>query len=176
MLRRKSENIQRENLNPIEEASAYKRLSDDFQLTQAQIAESVGKDRATVANYQRLLSLPPEVRADVAAGFLSMGHARALVALPDARAQRHIAREVRSQDLSVRETEALVKRITAPKQPSGTITNDKDVHTKAAEERLRVSLGTRVRIVRAGKGGRIEVNFTSEKELQRLYEQFTRRG
>ena len=170
------ENIQRENLNPIEEASAYKRLSDEFELTQAQIAESVGKDRATVANYQRLLNLPPEVRADVAAGFLSMGHARALVALPDARAQRHIAREVRSQDLSVRETEALVKRITAPKQSPGTTTNDNDVHTKAAEERLRVSLGTRVRIVRSGKGGRIEVNFTSENELQRLYEQFIRRG
>ena len=170
------ENIQRENLNPIEEASAYKRLSDEFELTQAQIAESVGKDRATVANYQRLLSLPPEVRADVAAGFLSMGHARALVALPDARAQRHIAREIRSQDLSVRETEALVKRITAPQRSPATTTNDDDVHTKAAEERLRISLGTRVRIVRSGKGGRIEVNFTSENELQRLYEQFIRRG
>ena len=170
------ENIQRENLNPIEEASAYKRLSDEFELTQAQIAESVGKDRATVANYQRLLGLPPEVRADVAAGFLSMGHARALVALPDARAQRHIAREIRSQDLSVRETEALVKRIITPKRSPATTTNDDDVHTKAAEERLRISLGTRVRIVRSGKGGRIEVNFTSENELQRLYEQFIRRG
>ena len=170
------ENIQRENLNPIDEASAYKRLADEFELTQAQIAESVGKDRATVANYQRLLSLPPEVRADVAAGFLSMGHARALVALPDARAQRHIAREICSQDLSVRETEALVKRITAPKRSPATTTNDDDVHTKAAEERLRISLGTRVRIVRSGKGGRIEVNFTSENELQRLYEQFIRRG
>ena len=170
------ENIQRENLNPIEEASAYKRLSDDFQLTQAQIAESVGKDRATVANYQRLLGLPQEVRADVAAGFLSMGHARALVALPDARAQRHIAREIRSQDLSVRETEALVKRITTPKQSPSTATNENDVHTQAAEERLRLSLGTRVRIVRSGQGGRIEVSFTSENELQRLYERFTKRG
>jgi len=170
------ENIQRENLNPIEEASAYKRLSEEFELTQAQIAESVGKDRATVANYQRLLGLPQEVRADVAAGFLSMGHARALVALADARAQRHIAREIRAQDLSVRETEALVKRLTAPKQSPPTTPNDNDVHTKAAEERLRLSLGTRVRIVRSGKGGRIEVNFSSENELQRLYEQLTRRG
>ena len=105
-----------------------------------------------------------------------MGHARALVALPDARAQRHIAREIRSQDLSVRETEALVKRIITPKRSPATTTNDDDVHTKAAEERLRISLGTRVRIVRSGKGGRIEVNFTSENELQRLYEQFIRRG
>ena len=117
------ENIQRENLNPIEEASAYKRLADEFNLTQAQIAESVGKDRATVANYQRLLGLPQEVRGDVAAGFLTMGHARALVALPDARAQRHVAREIRAQDLSVRETEALVKRITMPKR-SAAATND----------------------------------------------------
>ena len=169
------ENIQRENLNPIEEASAYKRLADEFNLTQAQIAESVGKDRATVANYQRLLGLPQEVRADVAAGFLTMGHARALVALPDARAQRHVAREIRSQDLSVRETEALVKRITMPKR-SAAATNDKDVHTKAAEERLRLSLGTRVRIVRSGPGGRIEISFRSENELQRLYERFTKRG
>jgi len=105
-----------------------------------------------------------------------MGHARALVALADARAQRHIAREIRAQDLSVRETEALVKRLTAPKQPPPTTPNDNDVHTKAAEERLRLSLGTRVRIVRSGKGGRIEVNFSSENELQRLYEQLTRRG
>lgn len=169
------ENIQRENLNPIEEASGYKRLADEFNLTQAQIAESVGKDRATVANYQRLLGLPQEVRADVAAGFLTMGHARALVALPDARAQRHVAREIRSQDLSVRETEALVKRITMPKR-SPVATNNSDVHTNAAEERLRLSLGTRVRIVRSGPGGRIEVSFTSEKELQRLYERFTSRA
>ena len=168
------ENIQRENLNPIEEASAYKRLADEFNLTQAQIAESVGKDRATVANYQRLLGLPQEVRGDVAAGFLTMGHARALVALPDARAQRHVAREIRAQDLSVRETEALVKRITMPKR-SAAATNDNDVHTKAAEERLRLSLGTRVRIVRSGPGGRIEISFSSENELQRLYERFTKR-
>ena len=167
------ENIQRENLNPIEEASAYKRLADEFNLTQAQIAESVGKDRATVANYQRLLGLPQEVRGDVAAGFLTMGHARALVALPDARAQRHVAREIRAQDLSVRETEALVKRITMPKR-SAAATNDNDVHTKAAEERLRLSLGTRVRIVRSGPGGRIEISFSSENELQRLYERFTK--
>ena len=168
------ENIQRENLNPIEEASAYKRLAHEFNLTQAQIAESVGKDRATVANYQRLLGLPQEVRGDVAAGFLTMGHARALVALPDARAQRHVAREIRSQDLSVRETEALVKRMTMPKR-SAAVTNDNDVHTKAAEERLRLSLGTRVRIVRSGPGGRIEISFSSENELQRLYERFTKR-
>ena len=167
------ENIQRENLNPIEEGGAYKRLADEFGLTQVEIAESVGKDRATVANYQRLLGLPPEVRADVAAGHLTMGHARALAGLSDARAQRHVSREIRAQDLSVRETETLVKRIESPKRATATAGPEGDVHTRAAEERLRLSLGTRVRIVRRGKSGRIEINFTSEEELQRLYEALT---
>ena len=163
------ENIQRENLNPIEEGAAYKRLADEFGLTQAEVAESVGKDRATVANYQRLLGLPPEVRADVAAGHLTMGHARALAGLSDTRAQRHVAREIRAQDLSVRETETIVKRIGLPKRASTPAGSEGDVHTRAAEERLRLVLGTRVRIVRRGKGGRIEITFTSEDELQRLY-------
>ena len=88
------ENIQRENLNPIDEALAYQRLADEFALTQDQIAAAVGKDRSSVANFMRLLKLPEEVRADLASGALSMGHARALLALPDAAAQRHGAREV----------------------------------------------------------------------------------
>lgn len=167
------ENIQRENLNPIEEGAAYKRLADDYGLTQVEIAESVGKDRATVANYQRLLGLPPEVRADVAAGHLTMGHARALAGLADARAQRHVSREIRAQDLSVRETETLVKRIGSPKRAPAPAGPEGDVHTRAAEERLRLALGTRVRIVRRGKSGRIEINFTSEDELHRLYDALT---
>ena len=165
------ENIQRENLNPIEEATAYKRLAEKFRLTQADIAGAVGKDRATVANYQRLLTLPAEVQADVAAGALSMGHARALVALPDAAVQRRTARDVRARDLSVRETEALVKKLLAP--PATRQPLPDDVHTKAAEERLKIALGTGVRIVRRPAGGRIEILFTSENELQRLYEQLT---
>ena len=165
------ENIQREDLNPIEEAAAYRRLCDDFRLTQEQIAEAVGKDRASVANYLRLLRLPDEVRAELAAGRLTMGHARALVSLGDAQAQRRAAREIISRGLSVRETEALARRFVqppAPPKPTRT-----DVHTRAAEDRLRLVLGTRVRIVRKGKGGRIEVEFTSEDELQRLYETLT---
>ncbi len=168
------ENIQRENLNPIEEATAYRRLADDFGLTQAEIAQSVGKDRATVANYQRLLNLPAEVRADVGAGLLTMGHARALAGLSDARAQRHVCREIKIQDLSVRETEVLVKRIASPKAERTAAETPSDVHTRAAEERLRLVLGTRVRIVRRGKSGRIEINFSSENELQRLFEHMTR--
>ena len=164
------ENIQREDLNAIEAAAAYARLADEFGLTQEEIARSVGKDRATVANYQRLLRLPAEVRAEVAAGTLSMGHARALAGLADERVQLEIAREVLARDLSVRETEALVKRRTEPQRPAAE-PPPPDVHTRAAEDRLKVALGTRVRIVRRGKRGRIEITFVSEDELQRLYEQ-----
>ena len=166
------ENIQRENLNPIEAARAYKRLSDQFRLTQEEIAEAVGKDRATVANYQRLLTLPAEVQADVAAGSLSMGHARALVGLTDHTMQRRVARDVRARELSVRETEALVKKLVTPR-PSSSPDPPKDVHTRAAEDRLRRALGTRVRISRTRRGGKIEVHFNSEEELQRLYEHLT---
>ena len=168
-----AENIQREDLNPIEEATAYKRLADEYHLTQDEMAAAVGKDRSSVANYIRLLNLPAEVRAGVAARSLSMGHARALLGLPDAAAQRGAAREVVARDLSVRETEALVRKLTGVGFPRPTTPAPTDVHTRAAEEKLRFGLGTRVRIVRKGKGGRIEIEFTSEAELQRLYERLT---
>lgn len=165
------ENLQREDLNPIEEAQAYRRLVDEYQLTQEQIADAVGKDRSSVANFLRLLKLPHEVRANVGAGTLSMGHARALLGLPDEASQLRLSREVVSKSLSVRETEALVKKGTAPvklKTPA-----ESDVHTRAAEERMRFALGTRARIVRKRTGGRIEIDFGSEAELQRLFEVLT---
>jgi ParB family chromosome partitioning protein len=168
------ENIQREDLNPIDQAAAYERLSTDFRMTQEEIAAAVGKDRSSVANHMRLLKLPDEVRAEVSTGRLSMGHARALIAIADEASQRNIAREVIARNLSVRETEAMVKRVSsaAPAAAKGApaIT---DVHTRAAEEKLRMTLGTRVRINRKGKGGRIEIDFGSEDELQRLYEHLT---
>jgi ParB family chromosome partitioning protein len=162
------ENIQREDLNPIDEAVAYRRLSDEFHLTQEQIADAVGKDRSSIANYVRLLRLPQEVRANVASNALSMGHARALLALPDEQAQLRLARDIISRSLSVRETEALVKKAGEPalEKPEQKV----DVHTRVAEDKLRLALGTRTRIVRKGKGGRIEIDFVSEDELQRLYE------
>jgi ParB family chromosome partitioning protein len=104
------ENIQRDDLNPIEEANAYRRLIDEHKLSQEAVATAVGKDRATVANYMRLLRLPDEVRANVATGAISMGHARAIVGLTDDAAQRRVAREVMSRGLSVRETEAIARR------------------------------------------------------------------
>lgn len=168
------ENIQRENLNPIEEARAYRRLADQFQRTQEEIAQAVGKDRATVANYQRLLTLPSEVQADVGTGGLSMGHARALIGLPNSPTQRRVARDIRARDLSVRETEALVKKLLAP-QPAASPAVERDVHTRAAEEQLRLALGTRVRISRARRGGTVNIQFNSEEELQRLYERLTAR-
>ena len=165
------ENIQREDLNPIEEALAYRRLADEYHLTQDQISDAVGKDRSTVANVMRLLKLPREVRENVGAGSLSMGHARALLSLPDEAAQVRVSREVVSRNLSVRETEGMVKKAVAPATPRED--PPKDVHTRAAEEKLRFALGTRVRIVRKGKGGRLEVDFTNEEELHRIYEQLT---
>jgi len=169
------ENIQRENLNPVDEAQAYQRLSDDFHLTQDQIAAAVGKDRSSVANFMRLLKLPEEVRAELAAGALTMGHARALLALSDGAAQRHAAREVISRALSVRDTELLVKKLSAPdKGPASQPAEpENDVHTRAAEDRLRFALGTKVRIVRRGRGGVIQIDFGSEDELNRIYEQLT---
>jgi ParB family chromosome partitioning protein len=167
------ENIQREDLNPIEEAHAYRRLSDEFHLTQEQIAEAVGKDRTSITNTLRLLRLPQEVRASVASGALSMGHARALLGIGDEAALTALARDIVEKGLSVRETEALIRKAQSPapvKEPP-----QKDVHTRAAEEKLRLALGTRVRIARRGKGGRLEIEFASEDELQRIYELLTER-
>src|SRR5436309_7997044 len=165
------ENIQREDLNPIEEAQAYRRLADDFQLKQDQIVDAVGKDRTSVANTLRLLKLPDEVRAEVVAGTLSMGHARALLALPTEAEQRRAARDVIARNLSVRETESLVKKIADGEPPTARAPTPVDVHTRAAEERLRLALGTRVRIARQGTRGRIEIDFGSEDELIRIYDQ-----
>jgi ParB family chromosome partitioning protein len=167
------ENIQREDLNPIEEAQAYRRLGDDLGLTQDQIAEAVGKDRSSIANYVRLLRLPNEVRENLAAGTLSMGHARAILGLADEAAQLRVSRDVVAKHLSVRETEALVARAGEP--AAKRVEQPKDVHTRAAEDRLRFSLGTRARIVRKGRGGKIEIDFTNENELQRLFEYLTER-
>ncbi len=169
------ENIQREELNCIDEALAYRRLVEEFHLTQEQVAVAVGKDRTSVANHLRLLKLPEEIRADLAAGTLSMGHARALLAIPTEQAQRNAAREVVSRSLSVRETEQMARKASentadrpAPKEKPA-----KDVHTRAAEDRLRFVLGTRVQIVRKGTGGAIEIDFTNEDELNRLYDRLT---
>jgi len=171
------ENIQREDLNPIEEALAYRRLADEFHLKQEEIAAAVGKDRASVANCIRLLKLPEEVRAEVASGRLTMGHARALLSLSADADQRRVARDVIARGLSVRETESIVKKAieTGASARGAAAPKPVDVHTRAAEDRLKLLLGTRVRIVRNGARGRIEIDFASEDELIRIFEQLTER-
>ena len=165
------ENIQREDLNPIDEATAYRRLLDECAMTQETLADAVGKDRASIANHLRLLRLPADVQRQVSAGALSMGHARALVALENPVTLKKAADDVVARALSVRETEALVRRLNAP--PAPTAVAVKDVHTREAEDVMKLSLGTRVRIVRKGKGGKVEIDFVSEDELNRIYEHIT---
>jgi ParB family chromosome partitioning protein len=165
------ENIQREDLNPIDEAAAYRRLLDECAMTQEALAEAVGKDRASIANHLRLLRLPPDVQRQVSGGALSMGHARALVAIENLVTLKKAADDVVARALSVRETEALVRRLNAP--PAAPVVAAKDVHTREAEDVLKLALGTRVRIVRKGKGGKVEIDFVSEDELNRIYEYIT---
>jgi ParB family chromosome partitioning protein len=154
----------------------------------AQFLDLVARYRVTHSQmvptmFSRLLKLPEEVRADLASGALSMGHARALLAITDAAAQRHAAREVIARGLSVRDTEALVKKLGTENQKNkvrepGTGSAQPaqaDVHTRAAEDRMRFALGTKVRIARRGEGGTIEIDFGSEAELNRLYEYITDR-
>jgi ParB family chromosome partitioning protein len=166
------ENIQRENLNPIEEAGAYKRLVSELGLSQEQVAEKVGKDRSTVANLLRLLRLPEPIRDAIGRQELSPGHARPLLALKESQTQIQIAQAIIEQGLSVREVERQVKTVLAPpkQEKSKPAVSRTDPNTRAAEDKLRHALGTRVRIVRKGKGGTLEISFYSEQELGRIYE------
>lgn len=171
------ENIQREDLNPIELAKAYKQLMDDQSLTQDQVAERVGKDRSTVANSLRLMKLPSEVQRQVVAGALSMGHARALLALEDEEAISKMAREIVKRGLSVREVEKLVResREKAPAEDGAAPAVDPyaaipggAAAVKRETEALIRRYGARVRIAVAGKRGKIEIDFGSPDELERI--------
>lgn len=162
------ENLQREDLNPIEEAEAYGRLKEEFSLTQERIAAVVGKDRTTVANSLRVLRLPPYVKNLVREGSLSGGHARALAGLGTADEQQGLAEEVIRRGLSVRQTEARVAAAAA--LPKIRREKRRDPFSRDAEEKLGRRLRTRVRIVRRRRGGRIDLAFASEEELIGLYE------
>jgi ParB family chromosome partitioning protein len=167
------ENIQRQELSPLEEAQAYQKLHDEFRLTQEEVARRVGKDRSTVANTVRLLRLPKDVRDLLGAGRLDAGHGRALLALERAEDQLVLAKEAATRGLSVREVE---RRVAALRAPRAAAAPRVDANTRAAEERLRAALGTRVAIRRRGKGGTVAITFNGEAELQRLFEQLTRTG
>jgi ParB family chromosome partitioning protein len=169
------ENLQREDLNPIERAEAYFRLQEEFGLTQEEVAKRLGRERSSVANALRLLRLPKQVRADLVAGALSEGHARALLGLERAADQLKARDEVARLGLSVRATEALVRRLrrrssVQPRRPPA------DPSVRAAEDALRQALGTKVKIARKGAGGTIEVEFYSMEDLERIYERICGRG
>lgn len=165
------ENIQRQELSALEEAVAFQRLHEELRLTQEDIARRVGRDRSTIANTVRLLRLPREVRDLLGAGSLDAGHGRALLALEKAEDQLALAREAARKGLSVREVERRVALLRAPRSTKGPV---RDPNTRAAEERLRAALGTRVAIARRGKGGQLRIAFASEAELNRIYDLLVR--
>lgn len=170
------ENIQREDLNPIEEARAYKKLIETLGLTQETVAERVGRDRSYVTNYLRLLKLPDDLQELLQVGRLSTGHCRALLGAEHVDVQRRLARKIIEQDLSVRTTERLVRQATEARPASGTAratakTEESDANIRAAENKLRRKFGTQVRIVQS-KGqetGKIELEFYNQGDLDRLY-------
>jgi ParB family chromosome partitioning protein len=159
------ENIQREDLNSIEEAEAYKGLIDQFHLTQEDISQKVGKDRATVANSLRLLKLPPEIKQALSQGKISVGHARALLGLESPEKQKMAWKKILIGGLSVRQTENLIKRLRT-KNPPGSGKSSSE--WGALVEELQRSLGTRVRIFGRRKRGKIEIEFYSPEELERI--------
>lgn len=168
------ENLQRENLNPMEEAQGYSELIDKFQLRQEDVAGKVGKSRAVVANALRLLRLPPEVQTQVRDGRLSVGHAKVILGLPGAAEQRLAAERVLKQGLNVRQTEELVTHLLqGPGVPAGKTVGGaapvlRDAHVAALEGRLRERLGTKVHLrYRQGRGA-LDIRFFSDDELERL--------
>ena len=168
------ENIQREDLNPIEEAGAYKKLIDTLGLTQEMVAERVGRDRSYITNYLRLLRLPEDLQQLLQVGRLSAGHARTLLGVEHVDVQRRLARKVIEQDLSVRATERLVRQAVegrATREKVAPQRRETDANVRAAETRLRRHLGTQVRIVQAAdsSAGKIEIEFYNHSDLDRLY-------
>jgi ParB family chromosome partitioning protein len=163
------ENIQRADLNPLEQATAYRHLMDDFGLTQEQVAERVGKSRVAVANSVRLLRLPDEIKSSLAQGQITEGHARAMLALDEPDDLQKVWKAILKRGLNVRQTEEMVRRLAAeprPKQPG----QPPSPETKALEDRFREALGTKVQLFRSKRGGRLVIHFYSEEELQALYD------
>jgi ParB family chromosome partitioning protein len=162
------ENLQREDLNPLEAAEAYQRLVEEFGLTQEELAGRVGRDRSSVANSLRLLRLPQQIRDDVAAGTLSEGHARALLGLDKSADQLRARAIVISRGLTVRATEALVRRLRGAQPSRKPRTAVQDPNWVALEDQLRTALGTKVQIARDGAGGAIQITFFSHDDLTRI--------
>lgn len=161
------ENIQREDLNAVEEAEAYHALLERFALSQEELAKRVGKERSTIANALRLLRLPAEIKRDVVEDRLTMGHARALLTLESEEEQKQARDEIVKGHLSVREAEALVKKLKAPQKPKPAKKGD-DPELKDLVERIQRHFKAKVAIRKAGRGGKLEISFGDQKELGRI--------
>ena len=166
------ENIQRADLNPVEEANAYKKLIESLGLTQEEVAQRVGRDRSFITNYLRILKLPSEIRLLLEREKLSFGHARALLSIDNALLQRRLAQKIVKNNWSVREVERRVRNLTSEKEPrSSSKSVREDPNLRAAEVRLRRHLGTQVKIIpiEPGKSGKIEIEYYSLPDLDRIY-------
>ncbi len=165
------ENIQRADLNPLEEALAYKQLAEEFGLTQDQIAQRVGKSRVAVANTLRLLKLPEAIKARLADGLISEGHARSLLAVTDQATQQHLLSQIIKNNLSVRQTEEMVRRLLDehPAAKKAHTAHRVSADSRALEDRMRRVLGTKVSLFRSKKGGTLVIHFYSEEELDSIY-------
>jgi len=159
------ENLQREDLTPLEEAEGYRRLIDEYGLTQEELASRLGRERSTITNILRLLKLPEEVRAELAMGSLTMGHARALLGLEDGPAMLELAREVVAKKLSVRQTEA---RVRASGAGSAKTKRSENPNVRHLREALQRALGTRVVLHERGAGGSVEIHYANLEELDRI--------
>ena len=159
------ENIQREDLNPIDQAKAYKMLVEEFGMTQDKISDTIGKDRATIANILRLLKLPAKIQEHVSRGTISMGHARAMLSLSTENEQNRLCTKVLKNDLSVRDTERYAKKMSTHSKKS---VSEKDPNLISLEEDLRDTLGTKVRILKGKRGGKIEIEFYSDADLEKI--------
>ncbi len=176
------ENLQREDLNPIEEAEAYRRLMDEFTLTQEEIAKRVGRSRPAIANTLRLLNLPTIVQSELAKGTLTMGHARPLLSLNTTEEQIRVWQTIQNEQLSVRQAEDLIKQLVNPNNVSRETKksnqktdakSNRDPNVLELEEELQLSLGTKVTIKPSGTGGKIEINYYSDEDFERLCERLT---
>jgi ParB family chromosome partitioning protein len=165
------ENIQREDLNPIEVAHAFERLTKEFHLSHEQVAQRTGKDRTTITNMLRLLRLPGDIQILLAEHRLSMGHARAILGLPTPELQLQVAEKASAEGMSVRQVERLVQRMSQPREPHQVEEVPQDPNVRAAIQELERVLGTRVRVVeKSEQRGRIEIEYYSQEDLSRIYE------
>ena len=167
------ENLQREDLNPLETASAYQQLVEEFAMTQQQVADKVGKNRVTVTNTLRLLKLPMEVKDALLQGQITEGHARAMLRLQSERAQLDVLKAVLKSGLNVRQTEELVRRMSKEPKPKTSVV-ERPPEEKALEDKFRQALGTKVSLTSGGKGGKLVIYYYSEEELQAIYDLIVR--